>query len=624
MKKLKRFLALLLALTMVASMAACGGNNAGKETSPQGGDTSTPADDTTAAPADDTTAPAGEDLSWLNLGGTYPIVAEGVEKTLSVCLAIADEEMDSYQDKFQYRFTVEQMNINLDVQAVPESAWAEKLPLILADVENLPDIILNANFTVAELYRYGDEEGLLLDVAPYITEEYMPCLTQFFAEFPEYKDVWLDPNGHIYSINFLRNGSEADAMHWFHINYKWMEDCGLDPVEDLPETLDEFTDLMRKFKEVKSAELGEEIYPIAGGYTGWNSIYHYLLVALGYVGYHSDDAFPGGTICMRDGEVVLPCADRGAWEGFVKTMKTWYDEGLVHPEYFTGEASALDALISACKVGYVTAPPQVWVGGDNFLEWWGAPLLTSEWSDEPGVPSYQSVNGVGKHVITTACEEIELALAFFDFFYNMADDPSESNYYFMTNGPYEGTPEAELYPEYTFCKKDETGAWKITFDSNEYVDANDVLKKEIGLWGNVSLGLCMTFEEDGSIAPEYSDAQWEILTKVKGTEAESWNMMTVEDRQTVSTYGCMYAFIEPYVVEPKEQMPALIKLDPATQETANDLYVALKEFAVQETAKFITGQRDISELNDYFDEIEALGATEYVQIYADYYASVNG
>ena len=37
MKKLKRFLALLLALTMVASMAACGGNNAGKETSPQGG-----------------------------------------------------------------------------------------------------------------------------------------------------------------------------------------------------------------------------------------------------------------------------------------------------------------------------------------------------------------------------------------------------------------------------------------------------------------------------------------------------------------------------------------------------------------------------------------------------------
>ena len=45
---------------------------------------------------------------------------------------------------------------------------------------------------------------------------------------------------------------------------------------------------------------------------------------------------------------------------------------------------------------------------------------------------------------------------------------------------------------------------------------------------------------------------------------------------------------------------------------------------MQETAKFITGQRDISELNDYFDEIEALGATEYVQIYADYYASVNG
>ena len=144
MKNLKIFLALLLALAMVVSMAACGGNNAGKETDPKGSDAPAGNDDT--AGADDTTAAPddGKDLSWLNLGGTYPIVAEGVEKTLSVCLAIADEEMDSYQDKFQYRFTVEQMNINLDVQAVPESAWAEKLPLILADVENLPDIILNS------------------------------------------------------------------------------------------------------------------------------------------------------------------------------------------------------------------------------------------------------------------------------------------------------------------------------------------------------------------------------------------------------------------------------------------------------------------------------------------------
>ena len=96
MKNLKIFLALLLALAMTLSMAACGGASAGKDTEPAG--TKAPAaDDNGDDAADDTTAaPEGEDLSWLNLGGTAPIVAEGVEKTLSLCLPIDDEVIDTY------------------------------------------------------------------------------------------------------------------------------------------------------------------------------------------------------------------------------------------------------------------------------------------------------------------------------------------------------------------------------------------------------------------------------------------------------------------------------------------------------------------------------------------------
>jgi len=559
MKHLKSILALLLALVMVLSMAACGGNSAEDTKAPAADDTKAPAaDDDTTAAADDTTA-AGDDLSWLNLGGVYPIVDEGVEKTLSIVLPIADEMVDSYQERFQYRFVVEQMNINLDVQPVPESAWAEKLPLILADVDNLPDIIMNANFTVGELYRYGTEEGLLLDIAPYITEQYMPLLTNFFADFPEYRKIWEDTEGHIYSLNMLRNGSAANSQHWFHINYKWMEDCGLDPVADLPKTLDEFTDLMRLFKEKKSAELGEEIYPISAKFTGWNSVYSYLLVALGYVGQHyQNDDFPGGKICLRNGEVVLPAADRGAWEGFVKTLKTWYDEGLVHPEFFTGESSAMDALISACKTGYVTCPPQVWVGGDNFVQWWGAPLLTSEWSDKPGAASDASINGVGKHVITTKCDDLELALAFFDFFYEQATDPAEANYFWMTNGPYDGTPEAELYPEFTFVFKNDAGEYDMEFDREVYVDENDVLKKEIGLWGNVALGLNMRFDEAGAMKADLPSDILAVCKKVEGTEGESWNILTEEDRIFASTYPIMYAFIEPYKIDASVEFPAIV------------------------------------------------------------------
>jgi len=49
------------------------------------------------------------------------------------------------------------------------------------------------------------------------------------------------------------------------------------------------------------------------------------------------------------------------------------------------------------------------------------------------------------------------------------------------------------------------------------------------------------------------------------------------------------------------------------------LRVLINDYAEAETAKFITGKRSLDEIDDYFDEIEKLGATEYVQYYKDYY-----
>ena len=386
MKNLKSILALLLALVMVLSLAACGGNSAE--------DTKAPAadDDTTAAPADDTTA-AGNGLDWLNLGGVAPIVDEGVEKTLSICLPIDDETIDGYKDRWQYIHTTEVLNINLEVQAVPASAWGEKLPLIMADVENLPDLIMKTGWSTSQLLRYGAQEGLIVDIAPYLNEQYMPCLASLFADHPEYKVPWTDTEGRVWGVNFLTHTTRPDERHWFYLNYQWIIDCGLDPMTDLPETLDEFTDLMRKFKEVKSAEMGKEIYPISSRYMGKEAVTKYLLVALGYVGANRTKDFPGGDICVRNGKVVLPVADREAYEGFVKTLKLWYDEGLIHPEFFTGDEAAMQALISAGETGYVNYIPTVWVGEEpeTLGQWWCAPLLTSEWCSEPAVPSKTSV-----------------------------------------------------------------------------------------------------------------------------------------------------------------------------------------------------------------------------------------
>ena len=63
-------------------------------------------------------------------------------------------------------------------------------------------------------------------------------------------------------------------------------------------------------------------------------------------------------------------------------------------------------------------------------------------------------------------------------------------------------------------------------------------------------------------------------------------------------------------------------MDSATMEHANNLLIVVREYAAQESAKFVTGARPLDELNAYFDEIEKLGALEYVKIYQDYYSSL--
>jgi len=628
MKNLKSILALLLALVMVLSLAACGGNSAEDTKAPAADDTKAPAadDDTTAAPADDTTASG---LDWLNLGGVTPIVDEGVEKTLSLCLPISDETVDTYKERWQYIYTTEVKNVNLDVMAVPSSAWGEKLPLILADVDNLPDLIMNTGFSTGDLLRYGAEEGLLVDIAPYINDQYMPCLASLFADHPEYKVPWTTSDGNVWGVGFISHVDRPDEMQWHYLNYQWMEDCGLDPAKDLPTTLDEFTDLMRKFKEVKSAEFGEEIYPISGKYTGWNSIYRYLLAACGFVGSNRTDDFPGGAINMRNGKVTLPVADREGYEGFIKTLKLWYDEGLVHPEYFTGDSQAIEALVSAGKTGYTTVPPFIWVGSEpeRLGEWWGAPLLSSEWCDQPGVPSNAAANGGPRHVITTACEELELALAFYDWFFQRGDTCYNQNQFVDNHGVYEECTElAEKYPQFVLAKMKEgenANVYEHIVDTDKYVDANDMLTKCVALWGNVAIGYACIDDAEGKTMMPASKANMELYDKYIGNYAQSAELSPEVRAKNMQAVPYVI-FNSQYRVAANEEFPAVTYFDAETQEIKDDLYVALKEYATTETAKFITGERDLAELPDYFDEMDALGAQEYIQIHQDYFDAVVG
>ena len=54
---------------------------------------------------------------------------------------------------------------------------------------------------------------------------------------------------------------------------------------------------------------------------------------------------------------------------------------------------------------------------------------------------------------------------------------------------------------------------------------------------------------------------------------------------------------------------------------ASELLLILEEHFLNETARFVTGQRPLSELDAYFEEMKTLGAEDYLAYYQEAYAS---
>jgi hypothetical protein len=75
-----------------------------------------------------------------------------------------------------------------------------------------------------------------------------------------------------------------------------------------------------------------------------------------------------------------------------------------------------------------------------------------------------------------------------------------------------------------------------------------------------------------------------------------------------------------------EKTPQICYFDAETTARVADLQTLIKPYIEQSLAEFITGKKELNDANleAYFAELKNLGADEYVKIYADYWAGVNG
>lgn len=321
----------------------------------------------------------------------------------------------------------EELGVKLDFITVTSGAeYITKVNLLISSGE-IPDIVTDSKYV--EYYKHM-QDGLYIDIEPYL-EKYGQNILKVRSKENLDSLRWKD--GKLYCISNNVN-SNYDALL---IRMDWLDKLGL----KVPETLDEFVNVARAFKEndMNGNGKADEI-----GMGGWNpSIpikpFNHIFAAFG--------SSPYGWV-LKDGKIVrgelLPETKEA-----VKFLNTMYKEGLIDPEYLTVDRTKLNEKVGTEKVGLVL--DQVWyTNKDNSIY---HPNKEVEWAaikppvgknGQSGITLVADPNASGRTGITIGSKDPVTAMKYLNFIadvdnFNRIRAGIEGTHYNLVNGECEVT-----------------------------------------------------------------------------------------------------------------------------------------------------------------------------------------
>lgn len=585
--KSKKILALLLAVVLLGSITAgCkGGSETGKDTTPTLEPTATAGEDPTAADSDPEEEPS-KYPEYLNLESTWPVVKEGHEVTIEFWTTQSDTNGGNYEENWYLQYLVDKSNINIKFTQIMYDQVQEQKNLIM-NSGNIPDVLYAFGFSPVELVTYGQDQGLLLRLNDYINEELTPNMVLAFEIEPKAKKLITLPDGGIYSVPRIDNDLNEGGVQRHFINTKWLEAIG----KEIPETLDDMIEVLYQFKEKDPAGIGSEnVVPIGSADSSAKTT-SYFLNAFGFV---SGNAFGPD---LREGEVVFPAGTDIYFE-YLKLMKQFYDDGILSPDYFTMDETALKALIADGRTGLITEPAYVWTGSEgDWEEWWAVKPLTSDYNPKQQWPSYYGYILAGI-VISADTEYPEAIMNLVDWFF------TKQNAVYVRNGPYLDTEDTYgLFDIGWHIGEDGFTTYYGDIKGSEFPNKGKLFIPA----HNESAGVTSGFWKRVGVI--------NLLHEWAGMEQKSRGFdLTNPDQHYRAS---VTENLMPYCVE---SLPAHFLYFNAEQNAElTDLGTVLVAHAETETAKFITGNRDLtkSEFDAYLAELESLGLSRYIELYKE-------
>lgn len=397
MKKIsKKVLSSLLVLSLACgTLAACGGKD-----KPQGSSTGSNASEKTSEP---NSSESGKETES-EAGSEAP---DGEKVTLTYWTALNGNVEPNYQnlgDTPLYQEYEKRMNVNIDFQH-PGSGQANEAFAVLLSSSDLPDII-EWNWLT---YTGGPEKALLDEVImdhSDIIENNAPNLKAYLEANPEIAKQVKTDDGRYYTFPFIRGDEKLLFSSGIIVRQDWLDELGL----EMPKTMDQWEEVLTKFKEEKGATAPLTYVPYMLGWGHWTNPFGIQ------TGFYRDD----------EGKVKYGQAEP-AYKEFLKTFHDWFQKGLIDPDIASMDEGQANAKMTSGQAGVSMG----WIGG-NMGAWTnagretnpdytlaGAPVPVMKEGEEARFGSYDfPYTATNSASITTSCKNVEAAAKFLDYGYS--------------------------------------------------------------------------------------------------------------------------------------------------------------------------------------------------------------
>ncbi|MGL5258563.1 MAG: extracellular solute-binding protein [Lachnospiraceae bacterium] len=318
----------------------------------------------------------------------------------------------------------EETNVEIEWTAIQSDQWGDKITLKMADPSQMTDFIFNAGFGDNDLLKYG-KQGVIIPLEEYI-DAYMPNLKKIFDEYPEYRTMSTDAEGHIWALPWIEQlGSEKTAIqtvgNMSFINQKWLNFLNL----DIPETVDEFEQVLIAFRDNASALQNE--FGIEGDIIPMSCIVNdqdpsILINGFGE-GYGDNDS--GRHIAVTDNREVISTATQSGYKEGITWLNKLYNEGLIDAESFTQDWSTYVAKGKSGRYGVCFSWDVANI--DNIEDWVPLKALTADTTNiTPQNGSFTSGYDRGRCVVTAIAENPALVCAWLDKMYEPFQSPQNN------------------------------------------------------------------------------------------------------------------------------------------------------------------------------------------------------